>query len=547
MTLLDQPHAPVAGTPGPPGPGRAGVRRRVASTPLLLAATLAALTFAVRSIGLARSFELWIDEMHYADLGASISRGEMPALADGPFFLHPPGFFLVEGAVIRLLDLQTGDSMDLVYDLRWLTSALGALSVALAFLLVRRVAGTWPAVWAAAVLVFEPFVLRNNSRVFLETPAAVAVLAGLLLLVRHLEGGDRGRPRLRLFLAGLLLGLAVLTKDVFAFYAVAPVLLAVVWRRTLPFRDARTVLLGMVVPYAAYLVLLWVTGYLGAWATAKADGFLRLVGAEQTTGFNAPGAPSLVERLLDQALHYGTSYVLLLLCPLAGLVATASRRPGRRLVGLTAVVMGSLGAFLALFGTLEEHFGYPVVVAGITALAVAGAEVLDRRPSLRKATVVVSSVLLAAVAFLGVSLVTEDDDGFLRFSAWAATELPADARVGVTNDTSVRALRDDDRFGPWSTAEQLQENGAQYVLTVSLPTEQGYARARPELLDWLEDNGTPLFRDEGPTNGETVLWFVDRDVLAAAAARGVGGPPPPPLDAGTAGEPVPEAGDGGTP
>jgi hypothetical protein len=82
---------------------------------------------------------------------------------------------------------------------------------------------------------------------------------------------------------------------------------------------------------------------------------------------------------------------------------------------------------------------------------------------------------------------------------------------------------------------------------VSLPTEQGYARARPELLDWLEDNGTPLFRDEGPTNGETVLWIVDRDALAAAAARGIGGPPPPPLDAGTAGEPVPEAGDGGTP
>ncbi|SDN54657.1 phospholipid carrier-dependent glycosyltransferase [Geodermatophilus sp. DSM 45219] len=546
MTLVDQPHAPVEAASGS-RPGRAGAWRRVTSMPLLVAATLAALAFAVRSVGLTRGFELWIDEMHYADLGASISRGEMPALADGPFFLHPPGFFLLEGAVIRLLDLQTADSMDLVYDLRWLTAALGALAVGLAFLLVRRVAGTWPAVWAAAVLVFEPFVLRNNSRVFLETPATVAVLAGLLLLARHLGDRDQGRPRLRLFLAGLLLGLAVLTKDVFAFYAVAPVLLAVVWRRTIPFRDATTVLLGVVVPYTAYLALLWGTGYLGLWTTAKVGGFLRLVGAEQTTGFNAPGAPSLVERLLDQAQAYGTSYLLLLLCPLAGLVAAASSRPGRRLVGLTAVVMGSLGAFLALFGTLEEHFGYPVVVAGATALAVAGAEVVDRRPSLRKAAAVVSSVLLAAVASLGLSLATGDDDGFLRFRAWAATELPADARVGVTNDTSVRAFRDDDRFGPWSTAEQLEENGARYVLTVSLPTEQGYARARPDLLEWLEDNGTPLFRDVGPTNGETVLWSVDQDDLTSAADRGVGGPPPPPLDAGTAGEPVPEGGDGGTP
>jgi hypothetical protein len=67
------------------------------------------------------------------------------------------------------------------------------------------------------------------------------------------------------------------------------------------------------------------------------------------------------------------------------------------------------------------------------------------------------------------------------------------------------------------------------------------------LLDWLEDKGTPLFRHEGPTNGETVLWSVEADDVAAAAARGIGGPPPS-LDAGTAGEPTPGAGDdGGTP
>src|SRR3712207_1063302 len=122
--------------------------------------------------------------MHYADLGAAVSRGEIPALADGPFFLHPPGFFLLEGAVIRLLGLETGDSMELVYDLRWLAAALSALSVALAFLLVGRVAGPWPAAWVAVVLVFEPFVLRNNSRVFLETPAVVAIPGRLLLLTQ---------------------------------------------------------------------------------------------------------------------------------------------------------------------------------------------------------------------------------------------------------------------------------------------------------------------------------------------------------------------------
>jgi Dolichyl-phosphate-mannose-protein mannosyltransferase len=546
MTLIDQP----ARTAGPaPGSGNADRPRaaRALESPLLVAAALAALAFGVRSIGLIRSFELWIDEMHYADLGASISRGELPALADGPFFLHPPGAFLLEGAVIRLLGLDTANSMDLAYDLRWLSAGWGALSVALVFLLLRQVAGTWPAVVGALVLVFEPFVLRNNSRVFLETPATLAILAGLLLLVRHLGQHDGGRPFGRLLLAGLLLGYGVLTKDVFAFYAVVPVLLAVAWKRTLGRREAMTVLAGIALPYAVYLGALWLSGNLGAWATAKGGGILRLVGAEQTTGFNAPGAPSLAERLVDQALSYGTSYLLLLLCPLAGVVAAFSSRPDRRLVGLTATAMGGLGAFLALFGTLEEHFGYPIVVAGVTALAVCGAMLVERRPALRTAVVAVAAVLLAGVATLGLRLELSQDDGFLTFRSWANTELAADARVGVTNDTAIRALRDDDRFGPWSTAEQLADNDAGYVLTVSLPTEQGYARARPELLDWLEANGTEVFRDEGPTNGDTVLWSVDPDDLAAAAARGVGGPPPPPVDAGTAGEPVPEERDGGTP
>ncbi len=546
MTVIDHPLAPAGDPPDGAAPRPRAWRHVLGSTPLL-ATALAAVALLVRSVGLNRSFELWIDEMHYADLGASLGRGEMPALADGPFFLHPPGFFAVEGAAIHLFGLETGDGMDLVADLRWLTASLGALSVALAFVLVRRVAGTWPAVWAALLLAFEPFVLRNNSRVFLETPAALAVLAGLLVLVRHLDAPERGRPRARLLGAGLLLGLAVLTKDVFAVYAVLPVLLAVAWRRTLRASEAGTVLAGVALPYAGYLTLLWATDHLGLWAEAKGAGLLRLVGAEQTTGFNAPGAPSLSERLVDQVSAYGTSYLLLLLCPVVGLVAACSRRPGRRLVGLTAVVMGLLGVFLAAFGTLEEHFGYPIVLAGVTALAVCAAMVWEHRPSLRVPVVSVAVALLAAVAVMGLRLELTDDDGFRSFRAWAAEELPADARVGVTNDTSIRAFRDDDRFGAWATAEELAENRASYVLTVSLPTEQGYARARPEMLDWLAEEGTPLFRHEGPTNGETVLWAVDPEDLAAAAAQGVGGPPLPPVDAGTAGEPITEERDGGTP
>jgi 4-amino-4-deoxy-L-arabinose transferase-like glycosyltransferase len=515
---------------------RVGARRVGSASPVILAAGVAGIALGVRSLGLIHGFELWVDEMLYADLGASAGRSEMPRLADGPFFLHPPGFFLIEGAVVQVLGLETDDSMALVYDLRWLTAILGALTVALAFLLIRRIAGTAPAVWAAAVLAVEPFVLRNNSRVFLETSACLFVIAGLLVLIDHLSRPERGRWVRRLLGAGVLAGYGVMTKDVLVVFAVLPVLLAVVWRHTLRVREAAVFLLGSALPYTVYLSVLWPTGYLGNWIEAKQGGFARLSGEPQITGFNAPNAPSLVGRLIEEAQQYATSYVLLAVCPLVGLLVVFSRHPGRRLVGLAAIVMGMLGLFLAAFGTFEEQFGYPIMLASIMAVAVAAIELVGRWSVLRRPATALMSVFLVAAVVMGMRLELSDDDGFLQYDTWAAERLPAGARVGVTNDTSARAFGLDPRYGAWSTAPLLHEHGAQYVLTVSQPIEQGYAMARPDLLAWLERHATVQFRDRGETNGETVLWFIDRETLEEGAADGVGGPPPEELDAGTGGE-----------
>lgn len=545
VTLLPPaPDRAAVVTPAPPAgvgvPTRA-LWRRIATSPLWLATALVGVALAIRSIGLVHSFELWVDEMLYADLGASASRGEMPRLADGPFFLHPPGFFLLEGGVIRLLHIPTADSMDLVFDLRWLTAALGACTVGLVFLVARRVAGTWPAVAGALVLVAEPFVLRINSRVFLESLGGLALVAGLLLLVRYLQhpaagrvprtshhrgaGARRARARvLHLVGGGLLLGYAVLTKDAFALFTVVPVLLAVAWRATLTLREALVVVAAAAVPYVVYLVVAASTGYLGNLTRAKFAGVLRLIGTHDTTGFNAPGAPSLLGRLVEQALHYGTSYVLLLLCPLAGLIASCSRVPERRLVGLTAVTTGAYGAYMVAFGTAEEQYAYPITIAGALVLAVVGRMAWDHRPALRRAIVPALAVFLAAETTLGLNLETTRDDGLLTFRTWAREHLPATARVGATNGASGYAYADDPRFGPWPSAALLQARGAQYVLTFSLPTRQGYTLAKPALLDWLEAHATPLFQTTGPTNGATVLWYVDAQELARAAAEDVGGP-----------------------
>lgn len=491
-----------------------------AGSTVLPVVVLVLAAFGFRTIGLTTSFELWVDEMLYAELGASVARGELPNLPDGPFFLHPPGFFIVEAIAIHLFGI-TGDSMELVFQLRWVSAVAGALSVGLIFLILRQPAGTPAALLAGLLAVFEPFVLRNNSRVFLETTAVLAVLVGMALVVDHLE---RGGPQRRLVLAGLALGYGVLSKDVLVLCAVAPVVLAVVWRRTLARRDAALLVGTAALPYAACLVVLGVAGELDGWWTAKSEGALRMLGVVQATGFNAPDAPSLADRLVDQLGQFGTSYLLLLACPVAGVVAARSARPARRYLGLVAVVMGAFGIYSAAFGTFEEQYGYPVMIAGILAAAVAAAELAERFPRSRRPIAVACLLVTATAAVLGVRAEATADDGFLRVRDWVRVNLPADARVGVTNSTGEWAFRHDPRFGVWASLPDLAANGASYVLTQSLPTSLGYGYAQPELLPWLAANATAEIAVTGPTNGVTTLWSIPREALEAGAAARVADP-----------------------
>jgi Dolichyl-phosphate-mannose-protein mannosyltransferase len=475
--------------------------------------------FGVRSVGLKTSFELWVDEMLYAELGASVARGELPNLPDGPFFLHPPGFFVVEAIAIRLFGL-TGNSMDLVYQVRWVSAVCGALSVGLLFLVLRRPAGVPAAFVAGGLAIFEPFVLRNNSRVFLETTATLPVLLGLLIVVERLAHGTDNRS-LRgtalLAVAGLAMGYGIFTKDVIAITTFAPVALAALWRKTLARRDAAVLLAAMVVPYATYLCILGATGYLGNWYEAKSQGALRMLGFVQDTGFNAPNAPSLVSRVLAQLEYFGTSYVLLLACPIVGAVAALSARPERRFIGCVAVMMGLFGVYSAAFGTFEEQYGYPVMIAGIAAAAVSAVELYERYPFTRRAITVVCPAFMVAAMVLGIRAESTTDDGFLQVHAWADAHLVADARIGVTNSTAELAYADDPRFGAWASLPALAEHNASYVVTQSLPMSMGYGYARPELLPWLTEHATPLVQVPGLTNGVTTLWYIGPEALESGA------------------------------
>jgi hypothetical protein len=325
-----------------------------------------------------------------------------------------------------------------------------------------------------------------------------------------------------LIFAGLLFGYAILTKDIFAIMTIAPVFLAGLWRTTLPWRAVAIVCSSAVVPYAIYLLLVSTDSLIGLWFRAKESGLERMVGLQQTTGFNDPHSPSLVSRLTGEIFQFGTSYILLALCPVVGVIAARSQHSFRRLIGLCALTMGAFGIYTALFGTFEEQYGYGVMIASVLGIGAAYPEVRERWPGRAVALRVCGVTLILLTITLGIRAEVTPDDGVLQVRSWVQVHLPANARVGVTTSTSQWAFANDPRFGVWPSARSMWQHQADYILTQSLLTNEGYGYARKSMLQWLQGHAQAVFEFTGPTNGQTVLWYVDPSLLSQAAKAGVG-------------------------
>jgi len=138
-----------------------------------------------------------------------------------------------------------------------LQAGLGALTVWLIALLAWRVAGPGPAAVAAVLSAFYPPLVWTPAYVFSETLFSAFALAAALVL-----GGVTDRPRrsrsrgvfARAAAAGLLSGLAILTRPVMLFF----ILLAVAWfARRRQLRAAGAFLLGCAVLVGPWTARNW--------------------------------------------------------------------------------------------------------------------------------------------------------------------------------------------------------------------------------------------------------------------------------------------------
>lgn len=464
---------------------------------------VAALVVLSRVVGGMHSFDVFVDEVTYLRLSQSLAETGLPVLYGEPFYLHPPAGLLVHALVAEVVGWP-GDVFGAVQQARAVVAVCAGVTAVGLRLLGGRLGG--PAVGRAAALVFllDPVMFRLTSRNLLEAPMAMWIVLGLLLL---LPPSGRATP-VATTGAGVLLGLAVLTKDTALLVTAAPLGAAALlgWYD----RGRATLALGALVgTYCTYPAWVALHGQLGELVDQKLVGVGRLTGQVQMTGYNAHGSTPFVEQVLSRAGQLGPSYALMASGGLAALVLVVRGRGARRVVGLWTTSAVVLAAWTVLRGTLEEQLFYLLLVPSAVAVPLAvvvlrerGA--LPRWRSARALSALLVGLWLATAAASLADVKATQDDSFRRMTDVVAAQ-PEASRLTVAvmadpGDVLLRGVR----VELVRDEEELRRSPADLLLVSTRSLEDGTVPADEDLLAHLRS--LPVLHEvEGPSVGRLLL------------------------------------------
>jgi hypothetical protein len=311
-------------------------------------------------LGLDRAPPVWDHANHLERAvicGSDLSRGDFGHVLEGRSSFYPP-LVLCLGGLVYLAwpsDAAFGQIVMLGF--------LG-LGMAMTYVLGRRVAGGAAGVVGAVLFAAAPFVVYTTLRFQLDAPLA-AMVATALVVVLNTDGFSRRSWSL---LAGLVLGLGLLTKTPFAVYVAPPLLLVLARARTRRALAHAALALVVAVLVAAPFYgmrLLTMVGQIGA------RSFRQAAESGHPDPFTATALGFYPARFLGQ---FG---VLAAVLCVVGLVVAVRRRQGFVLAAL---------APLALFFLIQNknlRYTLPLLpVAGVLAgLGFAALPARARRPA----------------------------------------------------------------------------------------------------------------------------------------------------------------------
>jgi 4-amino-4-deoxy-L-arabinose transferase-like glycosyltransferase len=471
-----------------------------------------------------------------------VTHGGFPQFNGLRFFLHGPGFFYLEAGWARLLGGQHS-LVGWVYEMRTLNAVLAAATAVVIVLLAARAASPWTGAAAGLLFALDPFCIRQNDRVLLETAMMLFVLLGylaftsLMMPSRSLTGRSlpffprspsRGAAA-RAVGAGLLFGCAVLTKDEAALLTLLPLLVAAALRWG-PGRVLTMFTVGAtVLPYLVYLSVVAANGHIHALWVAKTVGLQRILGLIQVTGFHSRGGGSLSARIIEQGPYFATTYLALAVGVPTMLFVL--RRGGQlpRLLGLLYCAAALALGYGLILGTLEEQELYLLIVPSLLMITVAaslwrGARLARRRPAgrarpamwtrLTARTAGCGLLTTTLMLVLSINVMTsvqwlrQPDDGVAHLLSYMAAHVPVHARISDAGgtDTVFYALAGQYDLWPWETPAAGFRERVSYVVVPWAEIERGYTHLTPSDVRHLVGRGRMVFSFHGRSFGDLELY-----------------------------------------
>ncbi len=408
-----------------------------------------------------------------------------------------------------------GDIVHTVMLTRPVNVVLAGVTLVLLWRLVERMAGRRVAAFSAMLFALDPFIIRINSRVLIETAAMAALLGAELVVVGSLRRRGELTVR-RAVAAGVLFGVALLTKEPTGILFVVPLLVApflglVRWRTSL------VTLATAAVVYAPYPLWVVATGRWQLFTDAKLTGLQRFLGEVQLTGFNAPGGGSFLGRIVARLDIFGMTYVLIAIGVPATLYLLWRGDRAQRWVAVWSASTYLMALYTVARGTLEEQvFYFLVVPSGLLVVLMATQVVQERWDLGRWARPLAAVGLVAFVAFsfsAWVRVHTTPDMSYRQLRGYLSQAVPVGARVGTTSSLATFLL-DEQHPIPVRDLADVERRRVGYLLIATATND-----ASPRLRSWLDENATIVFEDRGRSVGALRLYELPPVAPVATASR----------------------------
>ena len=397
--------------------------------PLAVAIVLFVGSLLLNSLRTMQAVDLTADETTYAIESVAMHRVGTTRWNGAPFYVHPPLFFVTEGALYRAVGVGnspffdrlmgegytsgepllaadaplTEDNMLRAVEVgRYLNAFYGALLAVVIFFLGRALLSWQLGLLGAIVFALDPYVVWRHHFNYLEP---LATLLGVMSIYMYFRAftrtpGTYGAPlrdngrRRYLLLSGVFLGLAMLSKELAVLYFVGMAAHWLLFRRV-RFTELLVPFGTGVALYALFPIWTALSGHFDIWWDTKTWLFRRITGELQDSGIARPGV-SLLDTFLTNLPDYWPWYLSVVL---AGALAAVylyfhyvRRVRDVRAELLAALVIGTYAFFVVvrlLGGVINEQYFYslmPFVALTLAYAALEGPRFIARRAPYRPQT-----------------------------------------------------------------------------------------------------------------------------------------------------------------